>query len=102
MLPATWATIRLTAELAALSTLLLLLIGTPLAWWLARTRSRAKPVIASLVALPLVLPPSVLGFYLLLLMGPNGPVVIHERRDDDAQAELGELAEDVLIGAIGG
>ena len=74
MTPADWSAIRLTAALAGLSTVVLLLLGTPLAWWLARTRSRAKPVIASLVALPLVLPPSVLGFYLLLLMGPHGPV----------------------------
>lgn len=69
-----WAAIRLTAELATLSTLLLLLVGTPLAWWLARTRSVWKPLFASLVAMPLVLPPTVLGFYLLLLMGPHGPV----------------------------
>jgi molybdate transport system permease protein len=71
---ATWTVVRLTAQLAGLSTLLLLLLGTPLAWWLARTRSPAKPVLASLVAMPLVLPPSVIGFYLLLLMGPQGPV----------------------------
>ena len=70
----TWAAIRLTAELAGLSTLLLLLLGAPLAWWLARTRSAWKPLCASLVAMPLVLPPTVLGFYLLLLMGPQGPV----------------------------
>jgi len=69
-----WRTIGLTAELAASSTLLLLLVGTPLAWWLARTHSRLKPLWASLVAMPLVLPPTVLGFYLLLLMGPQGPV----------------------------
>ena len=54
--------------------MLLLLIGTPLAWWLARTSSRVKGVVGALVALPLVLPPVVIGFYLLLLMGPNGPV----------------------------
>jgi molybdate transport system permease protein len=71
---ATWTVVRLTAELAALSTVLLLLLGTPLAWWLARTRSAAKPVLVALVAMPLVLPPSVIGFYLLLLMGPHGPV----------------------------
>ncbi len=71
---ATWTVVRLTAELAALTTVLLLLFGTPLAWWLARTRSPAKPVLAALVTMPLVLPPSVLGFYLLLLMGPHGPV----------------------------
>ena len=74
MTPADWTAVRLTAQLAALTTLLLLLAGTPVAWWLARTRSAAKPVVASLVAMPLVLPPSVLGFYLLLLMGPQGPV----------------------------
>jgi molybdate transport system permease protein len=72
--PAEWSAVRLTAELAALSTALLLLVGTPMAWWLARTRSRAKPVLAALVAMPLVLPPTVIGFYLLLLMGPQGPV----------------------------
>jgi molybdate transport system permease protein len=72
--PAEWSAVRLTAELAGLSTVLLLLAGTPMAWWLARTRSRAKPVWAALVAMPLVLPPTVIGFYLLLLMGPNGPV----------------------------
>ena len=70
----TWTVVRLTAELAALTTGLLLLLGTPLAWWLARTRSAIKPVAAALVAMPLVLPPSVIGFYLLLLMGPQGPV----------------------------
>jgi len=74
MSPAEWSAVRLTAQLAAVTTLALLVIGTPIAWWLARTRSRLKPVAASLVAMPLVLPPSVLGFYLLLLMGPQGPV----------------------------
>lgn len=69
-----WAAIQLTAELAWLSTMLLLLIGTPIAWRLARTRSAWKPLWASLIAMPLVLPPTVLGFYLLLLMGPQGPV----------------------------
>jgi molybdate transport system permease protein len=71
---ADWSAVRLTAQLAALTTLLLLAVGTPIAWWLARTRSRLKPIVASVVAMPLVLPPSVLGFYLLLLMGPQGPV----------------------------
>ena len=69
-----WTTIRLTAELAAVTTLLLLVVGTPLAWWLARSRSELKPLWLALVAMPLVLPPTVLGFYLLLLMGPQGPV----------------------------
>lgn len=66
--------IGLTLKLATLVTLILLLVGTPLAWWLARTPSRWKGVIGSVVALPLVLPPSVLGFYLLLAMGPHGPL----------------------------
>jgi molybdate transport system permease protein len=69
-----WAAVRLTASLAATATVLLLLLGTPLAWALARSRSRFKPLALALVAMPLVLPPTVLGFYLLLLMGPQGPV----------------------------
>jgi molybdate transport system permease protein len=69
-----WTAVRLTAQLAAITTVLLLIVGTPIAWWIARTRSRLKPLAASLVAMPLVLPPSVIGFYLLLLMGPQGPV----------------------------
>ncbi|WP_111430141.1 molybdate ABC transporter permease subunit [Rhodobacteraceae bacterium DSL-40] len=68
-----WAPILLTLKLASLTTVILLLLGTPLAWWLARTRSRWKDVVATLVALPLVLPPTVLGFYLLIALGPHGP-----------------------------
>jgi molybdate transport system permease protein len=64
----------LTLRLAGLTTLVLLVLGTPLAWWLARTRSRAKPAIEAVTALPLVLPPTVLGFYLLILLSPNAPV----------------------------
>ena len=66
--------ISLTLKLALIVTFLLLLVGTPIAWWLARTQSRLKGVIGAVVALPIVLPPSVLGFYLLIAMGPNGPV----------------------------
>src|SRR3990167_5210728 len=66
--------IWLTLKLATLVTLLLLRRGTPLAWWLARTRSPWKTPIAALVAMPLVLPPTVMGFYLLLLLGPQGPL----------------------------
>jgi molybdate transport system permease protein len=69
-----WQAIAVTLRLAAVTTLVLLLLGTPLAWWLARTRSRAASWVESLVALPLVLPPTVLGFYLLLGMGPQGAV----------------------------
>ncbi len=66
------AAIWLTFKLASVTTLVLLLIGTPIAWWLARTTSRMKGLIGAVVALPLVLPPTVLGFYLLVAMGPNG------------------------------
>lgn len=68
------AAILLTVKLASIVTVLLILISTPIAWWLANTRSRWKVVIESLVALPIVLPPSVMGFYLLIAMGPQGPV----------------------------
>nr|WP_319565611.1 molybdate ABC transporter permease subunit [uncultured Rhodoferax sp.] len=64
--------IGLTLQVAALTTVILLLVGTPLAWWLAHTRSWVKKPLAALVALPIVLPPSVLGFYLLVFMGPQG------------------------------
>lgn len=69
-LQAIWLTIRL----AGIVTLILLLLGTPVAWWLARTKSWWKSPLAAIVAMPLVLPPSVMGFYLLLAMGPQGPV----------------------------
>jgi len=74
MTAADFAAIRLTLELAATTTAVLLVIGTPIAWWLARTRSMWKGVVGAVVALPLVLPPTVLGFYLLVTLGPNGPV----------------------------
>ncbi|MCA3238329.1 MAG: molybdate ABC transporter permease subunit [Curvibacter sp.] len=69
-----WQAIWLTVELAALTTVLLLLIATPLAWWLAHASSRWRAPVSALVTLPLVLPPSVLGFYLLVAMGPHGPL----------------------------
>ena len=68
-----WHPIRLTIELAAITTIILLIVGTPIAWWLARSRAWWKEAVAAFVALPLVLPPTVLGFYLLVLLGPNGP-----------------------------
>ena len=64
----------LTFQLAGVSTLILLLLGTPLAWWLSQTRSRWRSPIEALIALPLVLPPTVLGFYLLLSISPSGPI----------------------------
>ena len=72
--PESWQAIALTLKLAGLTTLALLLIATPLAWWLAQTSSRWRAPITALVTLPLVLPPTVLGFYLLVLKGPNGPL----------------------------
>jgi len=64
----------LTFQVAALTTLILLVLGTPLAWWLARSRGMGAKLTGALVSLPLVLPPSVLGFYLLVTLGPNGPL----------------------------
>lgn len=69
-----FAAIWLTLRLATVVTLLLLVFGTPLAWWLARTDSRLRHAVGAVVALPLVLPPTVIGFYMLLAMGPNGPL----------------------------
>ncbi|MBU0594334.1 MAG: molybdate ABC transporter permease subunit [Gammaproteobacteria bacterium] len=68
------APIWLTLKLASVTTLVLLLIGTPLAWWLARTASWLKGPVSAVVALPLVLPPTVIGFYLLVALGPQGPL----------------------------
>lgn len=81
-----WQAIFLTLRLATLVTLILLVIATPVAWWLTTTRSKLKPAIAAIVALPLVLPPTVIGFYLLIAMGPSGPV--------------GELTQSLGIGTL--
>lgn len=67
-----WTPILLTIQLAAATTLILVVLGTPLAWWLARSTARWKEIVGTLVALPLVLPPTVLGFYLLIALGPEG------------------------------
>ncbi|KAB2935053.1 MAG: molybdate ABC transporter permease subunit [Candidatus Contendobacter sp.] len=69
-----WAAVWLTLKLASTTTAILMVIGTPIAWWLARTRSGFKGLVGAVVALPLVLPPTVLGFYLLIALGPHGPV----------------------------
>ena len=66
--------LAITLKLAGVTTLILLLLGTPLAWWLARSRWRFKFLLEAIVALPLVLPPTVLGFYLLVTLGPRGPI----------------------------
>jgi len=64
----------ITLKLASITTLLLLILGTPLAWWLSRTQSAFKPAIDAVITLPLILPPTVLGFYLLIALGPDGPI----------------------------
>ena len=81
-----WSAIWLTIKLASVVTVSLLVIGTPLAWWLARTPSLWKKPVAAIVTLPLVLPPTVLGFYLLIAMGPHGP--------------LGQLTQSLGIGLL--
>jgi len=67
-----WSAIELTLKLASLTTIILLLLGIPLSWWLSNTRNYFKPIVEAFVAIPLVLPPTVLGFYLLILLGNNG------------------------------
>mgnify|MGYP001323392450 FL=1 len=69
-----WTALTLTFELALISTIILLIIGTPIAWWLSQTKVRFKFLIETMVALPIVLPPTVLGFYLLIFLGPQGSV----------------------------
>ncbi len=71
--PDLWQSVWLTIELAAITTVILLVVATPLAWWLARSKAWWTEAIATVIALPLVLPPTVLGFYLLVTLGPNGP-----------------------------
>jgi len=68
-----WQPVWLTLKLATLTTALLLVVGTPIAWWLSQTACRFKHAISAVVALPIVLPPTVIGFYLLVFLGPNGP-----------------------------
>jgi molybdate transport system permease protein len=69
-----FAPLLLSVQLALVTTVVLLLIGTPIAWWLSQTPSRFKPVAQAVVAMPIVLPPTVIGFYLLILLGPNGAI----------------------------
>jgi len=84
--PDAWHAIWLTAKLAATTTVILLLLAIPLAWWLSQTRSRWRSTVGALVILPLVLPPTVLGFYILLLLGPQG--------------WLGQLTQELGVGLL--
>lgn len=72
--PASITALWITCKLAGVTTLILLLLGIPIAWWLSRTTWRFKPWLEAAIALPLILPPTVLGFYLLISLGPNGPI----------------------------
>jgi molybdate transport system permease protein len=69
-----FAPLWLSVQLAGITTVLLIVIGTPVAWWLAQSSSRWKPIVQTLVALPIVLPPTVMGFYLLIILGPAGAI----------------------------
>lgn len=84
--PADLSAIWLTIKLATVVTLILLLIGAPIAWWMARTRRWWKGPVGAIVALPIILPPTVIGFYLLIAMGPNGP--------------LGQLMQSIGLGLL--
>ncbi|NUQ67523.1 MAG: molybdate ABC transporter permease subunit [Phycisphaerales bacterium] len=93
-----WGAIWLSAKLAGVTTLFLLVLGIPLAWWLASTRSRLRFVVETLVALPLVLPPTVLGFYLLAALGPRSP--IGRLLDDSVGLRLAFSFWGLVIGSI--
>jgi molybdate transport system permease protein len=93
-----WQAIWLTAKLAGLTTLILLVISAPLAWWLTRTANRSANVVAALVSLPLVLPPTVIGFYLLIVLGPQG--VIGGGLEKAGLHHLAFSFEGILIGSV--
>src|SRR5690349_22233815 len=78
----------LTVRLGLVTVLVLLVIGTPLAWWLARTHRRFKPIVEAIVSLPIVLPPTVVGFYLLILLGPNGAIDRKSTRLNSSHVEI--------------
>lgn len=93
-----WGAIWLSAKLAGVTTIFLLVLGIPLAWWLASTRSRMRFVVEALVALPLVLPPTVLGFYLLAALGPLSP--IGRLLDDSVGLRLAFSFWGLVVGSI--
>ena len=96
--PDAWQAIALTLKLAAFTTIILLIVATPLAWWLSQTRSTWRAPISALVTLPLVLPPTVLGFYLLMLLGPQGWVV--RLTETLGQGLLSSSFTGILLGSI--
>jgi len=96
--PAEWQAIEVTLRLCLYTTIILLLLATPLAWWLAKGRSRGRDVVQAIVSLPLVLPPTVLGFYLLVVMGPRG--IVGKTLEDLGLHHLAFSFEGILIASI--
>lgn len=96
--PAEWQAIEVTFKLCLYTTLILLLLATPLAWWLAQKRSTARVVVQAIVALPLVLPPTVLGFYLLIVLGPRG--VVGQSLENLGLQHLAFTFEGILIASV--
>lgn len=96
--PAEWQAIQVTFKLCLYTTIILLIIATPLAWWLARSRSQTRIVVQAIVALPLVLPPTVLGFYLLIALGPRG--FVGGALEDIGLHHLAFSFEGILIGSV--
>ncbi|MEP3855938.1 MAG: molybdate ABC transporter permease subunit [Porticoccus sp.] len=96
--PAEWQAIDVTLRLCLYTTIILLLLATPLAWWLAKGRSRGRNVVQAIVSLPLVLPPTVLGFYLLVAMGPRG--IVGKTLEDLGLHHLAFSFEGILIASI--
>jgi len=96
--PAEWQAIQITAKLCFYTTVILLLLATPLAWWLSRGRSFGRVVVQAVVALPLVLPPTVLGFYLLIVLGPRG--LVGKTLENLGLHHLAFTFEGILIASI--
>jgi len=96
--PAEWQAIQVTFRLCLYTTIILLVLATPLAWWLSQGRSRFRVVVQAVVALPLVLPPTVLGFYLLMVLGPRG--VVGRTLEDLGFHHLAFTFEGILIASV--
>lgn len=96
--PAEWQAIEVTIRLCLYTTIILLILATPLAWWLAQKRSTGRVVVQAIVALPLVLPPTVLGFYLLIVLGPRG--LVGQTLEDLGLHHLAFTFEGILIASV--